>query len=81
MKFLNVFKLKWNNVFFFFLIFHLVSYPKLSHIQNEIESTMDEIKNNGTIIISDTEKTAAETRGFISKEIFNTANTGNSGKW
>lgn len=41
---------------------------------------MDEIEDNGAIIIGNTEKAAVKTRGFIFKEIFNASDTGDSGK-
>lgn len=41
---------------------------------------MDEITNNGSIIISDTEKASVEARGFVSEKIFNASDTRNTGK-
>lgn len=57
-------------------LLHLKNFDK----QNEIQSTMDETKDNRTIIIGYTKKATIKTRRFIFKEILNTTNTGNSGE-
>lgn len=59
----------------------LVKYNfSLSNIQDEIESAMDEITNNRSIIVSNTEETGSKARGLVSQTFFNATNTRNSGK-
>lgn len=50
-------------------------------MQDEIESAMDEITNNRSIIIGNSKETGSQAGGFVSEEIFNTTNTRNSGEF
>lgn len=68
----------WKIILDFFSFFFFILFYKKK--QDQIKSTMDEIKNNGAVIISDTKKTAIEKRGFVFETIFNSSDTGNTGE-